>query len=121
MAVEAAVEASEAIDAILQLLHTFEALMKSPVSSEELARAKLSYAAELERSAGDNRELAELLARAFSAGRGAAWLAGVPEALTAVTAADVQRVAGEYLTPHDVEIGVAAGGGWRGRSRLSGQ
>jgi zinc protease len=114
MAVEAAVEASEAIDAILQLLHTFEALMKAPVSSEELARAKLSYAAGLERSAGDNRELAELLARAFSAGRGAAWLAGVPEALTAVTATDVQRVAGEYLTPHDVEIGVA---GRRGLAR----
>jgi predicted Zn-dependent peptidase len=59
------------------------------------ARAKLSYAADLERSASDNRALADLLARTFGAGHGSAWLGGVPEALSAVSADDVLRVAGE--------------------------
>jgi len=107
MAVQAEVEASEITEAIEQLLGTFEALIASPVSNQELERARSAYADTVERSASGNTSLASLLAQSFADNHSARWLRDLPLALSAITAQDLQRVARAYLNPDDLEIGVA--------------
>lgn len=107
LAIETSVETGEAAAALRELLSTLETLQQRPVSEEELNRAKLSYLGRFNRQLGDDRELAELLARGFAEERPAHFLTTVSEQLHGVRSDAVHLVAQRYLKPGDAEIGVA--------------
>ena len=109
LAITTAIEASEASTAIKELLGTLDALQRSPVSNEELTRAKLSFLGHFERAVGHEQTLARMRAAGFAEGQKARFLSELRERLRAIDAEDLRRVARRYLKPRDVEIGVAGG------------
>lgn len=77
--------------------------------------AKNALLHEIRRRAASNTVLAADLGAVFASGRTPEWFDSVRDRLAAISAADVQRVAQQYLQPAHAQIGVYGGASLRHR------
>jgi zinc protease len=86
------------------VLEEIERIRTEPVSEEELSNAKASFIETFSRNFASAGQVAGLFAGLELVGRDPAYLQTYRENIAAVTAADVTRVASEYLHPDQLVI-----------------
>lgn len=93
--------------ALAEMLTLIERLRDEPVSDADLRMAKEFIAGSFPRSIETSQQVANQIATEILLGRGAGYVEEYRARVAAVTAADVQRVAQQYLNPAALQIVVA--------------
>ncbi|HEX6587939.1 MAG TPA: pitrilysin family protein [Longimicrobiales bacterium] len=101
---QAEVRNEVADSSMAEMLHLIEQLRSEPVSETDLRMAKEFIAGSFPRSIETSQQVASQIASEILLGRGAEYVENYRDRIAAVTAADIQRVAQQYLHPEALQI-----------------
>lgn len=101
---QAEVRNEVADSAMAEMLRLIERLRNEPVDASDLRMAKEFIAGSFPRSIETSRQVASQIATEILLGRGPEYVENYRDRIAAVTAADVQRVAQQYLNPAALQM-----------------